>query len=146
MPSVFAWFSSSWPKTDYKKGPLGVPKGRWHGESKTKKQRDIRPQPKEFGWGKYYWNRLRWAPPPPARSSSRSTTTPSWSYCNLLANMMCGTIYCFPMIYCIHVEVWVVFCSCQLWNTSLIGCIQVCYLLWWYYVLIYECTHMLGNA
>jgi hypothetical protein len=24
-------------------------------------------------------------------------------YCNILANMMCGTIYCFPMIYCIYV-------------------------------------------
>jgi hypothetical protein len=77
--------------------------------------------------------------------SSSHTTTPSWyPYYNLLANMMCGTIYCFPMIYYIYVYVWVVMYSWQLWNTLLIGCIQVCYLLWWYYVLIYECTHMLG--
>jgi hypothetical protein len=34
MPSVFAWFSLSWPKSNYKKGPLGVPKGWRCGDQK----------------------------------------------------------------------------------------------------------------
>jgi hypothetical protein len=36
-------------------------------------------------------------------SPSSSTTLPHHLYCNLLANMIYGTIYYFPMIYCVYV-------------------------------------------
>jgi hypothetical protein len=38
-------------------------------------------------------------------SPSSSTSFPHHPYCNLLVNIMCGTIYYFPMIYCIYVYV-----------------------------------------
>jgi hypothetical protein len=37
IASIFAWFSLSWPKTDYKKAPLRIPKSRQH---RDPKQRD----------------------------------------------------------------------------------------------------------
>jgi hypothetical protein len=48
------------------------------------------------------------SPPWGGTSPSSSTAPPHHPYFNILANMMCGTIYYFPMIYCIYVYVWVV--------------------------------------
>jgi hypothetical protein len=38
MSSFFAWFSLSWPKTNYLKGPLGILKRRWWRNTKNTKQ------------------------------------------------------------------------------------------------------------
>jgi hypothetical protein len=55
-------------------------------------------------------------------SPSSSTTPPHHPYSNLLANMICGTIYYFPMIYCVYVYVWVVIvhdnCEILFWLVS----------------------------
>jgi hypothetical protein len=51
------------------------------------------------------FGRASTSPPWVGTSPSSTTTPPYYPYCNLLENMMCGTIYYFPMIYCIYVHV-----------------------------------------
>jgi hypothetical protein len=60
-----------------------------------------------------------------------------------LANTLFDAIYYIPMIYYVDM-------SCVEWllvhcNGDIVcfdGCIHFCYLLWWSYVPMYECTHM----
>jgi hypothetical protein len=66
---------------------------------------------------------------------------------NLLANKIFEAIYYIPVICCVAM-------SCVKWllvhdNDDIVcfdGCIHVCDLLWWFYVLMYKCMHMLGNC
>jgi hypothetical protein len=81
--------------------------------------------------------------PPPASSSStwKSSSKPHY---NLLTNIMFDYI---PVIYCIAtpcVELLLVHGNCGI--VIFDGCIHIYYLLWWYYVLMYECTYMLADC
>jgi hypothetical protein len=71
MSSVFAWFCSSWPKTNYKKGPMGVPERRQWRNTKNTKQ----------GLLLVAGGRLEGEPMPelPPVTSSPSPMPPPWS-------------------------------------------------------------------
>jgi hypothetical protein len=81
----------------------------------------------------------------PTPSSSTSTTTsPSHPHRNFFVNVMYGAFYYFCLnVLQLYVLIWVVTCSWRWWNCSFDGSIHVCCLLWWSYILIYKCIHML---
>ena len=147
MPSIFLLPSVSWPKNDYIKGPLAFSRRRRHGETKPRNRETEGCRRRRSEGGNAAGITPGGLHPPPACSSSTSTARSAPSlHCNLLANTMYDAILYSLDILCLPVYVWVVNCSWQWWNSSLIGCIQVCYLLWLSLCTIYECTHMLGNA
>jgi hypothetical protein len=104
-----------------------------------------------------------WLHPPLASSSSSSSSSSSFfsyfsiiifkigrssnPHCNIWQTLYFGAIYYITVIYCIIMAC--VYCLLVHGNGDIVcfdGCIHVCYLLWWYYVLMYECTHMLGDC
>jgi hypothetical protein len=78
------------------------------------------------------------SPPWRGTSPSSSTEPPHHPYCNLLANMMCGTIYYFHMIYCVYVYIWVVIvhgnCEILCWLVAYMFVIFYNDLMYWYMI------------
>jgi hypothetical protein len=87
------------------------------------------------------------ASPPWGWNSSSSFTAPvHHAHCNLLSNTMFDAIYYFAVIYCVAMSYvdWL-FVHCHGDIVCFDGCIHVGYLLWWSYVLMYECPRKLGD-
>jgi hypothetical protein len=60
-------------------------------------------------------------------------------------DIWCNILYSRDLLY--HcVLCWVITCSWQWWYSSSWWLHICCYLLWWSYVLMYECTHMVGGC
>jgi hypothetical protein len=107
MSSIFTWFSSSWPKTTYLKGPLCVPEIRWWRNMKNTKNRGCCESSEENQRG----NRCRSRLGPPlllhqhlllALHHERGEVHPldygflviTWSYLSMYCN--CGSTYDVP--------------------------------------------------